>query len=176
MQCVECTRRGNRYGARRDVRSLAEARRGLVWSGVGVGRLFYLCKVVELKVHPVRLRNNASATTAFSSSILRINVSFDTASSTRQKRRRRRHYLHFWTSHVSYLWCQQRYFRGPFAKIFRLGTPYRIEIRKCWVVVIILYNYNIRAVFEAVEIRNTPRIRTTWIAMLLPNLNLPFTN
>lgn len=34
----------------------------------------------------------------------------------------------------------------------RLGTPYRIEILKCWVVVIyILYDYNIRAVFEAVK-------------------------
>lgn len=154
MQCVECTRRGNRGAARRDVRSLAEARRGLVWSGVGVGRLFYLCKVVELKVHPVRLRNNASATTAFSSSILRINVSFDTAGSTRQKRRRR--YLLFWTSHVSYLWCQQRYFRGPFAKTFK-QTWYSVLNRNLEVLgcCYILYNYNIRAVFEAVEIRNT---------------------
>lgn len=131
MQCVECTRRrSNRYGARRDVRSLAEARRGLVWSGVGVGRLFYLCKVVELKVHPVRLRNNASATTAFPSSILRINVSFDTASSTRQKRRRcRRYILHFWTSHVSYLWCQRCYFRGPFAKTLLKQTWYSVSNR-----------------------------------------------
>lgn len=80
---------GARRGAVRRGRALAETRRGLVWRGVGVGRLFYLCKVVELKVHPVRLRNNASATTAFSSSILRIKVSFDTASSTRQKRWRR---------------------------------------------------------------------------------------
>lgn len=138
MQCVECTRRrSNRYGARRDVRSLAEARRGLVWSGVGVGRLFYLCKVVELKVHPVRLRNNASATTAFSSSILRINVSFDTASSTRQKRRRRRRYLLFWTSHVSYLWCSVILEARLLKPLNRLGTPYRTEIWKCWVVVIL---------------------------------------
>lgn len=157
MQCVECTRRGNRYGARRDVRSLAEARRGLVWSGVGVGRLFYLCKVVELKVHPVRLRNNASATTAFSSSILRINVSFDTASSTRQNRRR---YL-FWTSHVSYLWCSVILEARLLKPLNRLGTPYWTDNCKCWVVVLyciycILYrNYNISAVFEAVEIRNT---------------------